>query len=1029
MEIRRLLAFLLSLAMLIGIFSCAIAEGTDEFVRAIELGFVSEEMAASPDSAITWKQFCEMAGRMIETYDADALSAWQDLTANAPETPMKRDGGLMSMLFVAKAVNLHTFNADYPNGGMADDLWAYATMDYPVFPFNDPIDLGEGVSCICHVGPAYDYCLRRASLVSGKRLLDWDENDSLRFADDFTVREAALAILRLYESDAANIIVDAPIMEPEMEELPQAAAESDTVRKIVNNPFAELEAGELSRAAEWGLVPAEWQDQLEEDITYAEFCVLVRQLVERLNSEQLAAWDEMAALAHDSEQIMGRDDGAVGLLYAAQALGCCTETAWDYPELQKALDHSDTWSFDQEFPLWPVLPEGYQTYGAIPGTPEESGFYSDRNNTIDAAFWFVLLRRSPFNEMPLMSWDADYSLRMGDNLTRREAIVYLWRLVEGEANLLDENNYIPVQDVGSYDSSIITDELLSRPSDLPEVMHSQLPSDWNGVGIGAYKGRAIYREFNEGEFALLEENGLNFVRMFLGFPTLRFPDNPQDINLVNEAEFRDIDQLIAWGIKYGVHIQLSMNLTPSGYMRLGDANDEEWEYIQAYWEALARRYAGIPSRYLTFDLFNEMEPAYDRVTEGLESLKKMVTSLRKIDPDRVLLTSFHSNPLPEWVKGAAKLGLSLGSHPYAPAYLCSGDMTDLHKPAQVSWPYPYFPQALSQGESLIIEGEIGGQVLWLDMWSYNAFCVTFDNGESTDCIPSEAQKGNRGEQPIEVMIPDGVTRLELTPKNDTLLFQQIGIQAWLDSENPQPSNENYLVPHDQMEQSSSGGAHLFWDAESGFSSERNCSPEFIYENKIKPQLEQAWKYGVGLMVNEMGTFAAGWDVNIKKNFDADLMEMLEEHGVAWAMGDLAFISLIHPAQDKLWENTEWVDATYEFEDGRRTTITYSPEMLNVYKEYAALDVDPKSIDPLLLRNDGAVPVSGIYYEALEKGDKGEAVKTLQEALISAGYLSDKADGVFGNKTAEAVEKAQADFGFDQTGVANDAFQKMLYANQ
>ena len=122
MEIRRLLAFLLSLAMLIGIFSCAIAEGTDEFVRAIELGFVSEEMAASPDSAITWKQFCEMAGRMIETYDADALSAWQDLTANAPETPMKRDGGLMSMLFVAKAVNLHTFNADYPNGGMADDL-------------------------------------------------------------------------------------------------------------------------------------------------------------------------------------------------------------------------------------------------------------------------------------------------------------------------------------------------------------------------------------------------------------------------------------------------------------------------------------------------------------------------------------------------------------------------------------------------------------------------------------------------------------------------------------------------------------------------------------------------------------------------------------------------------------------------------------------------------------------------------------------------------------------------------------------
>ena len=169
MEIQRLLAFLLSLALAIGIFPCAIAEEKDEFVRAMELGFVSEEMAVYPDSAITWKQFCELAGRMIEIYDASALPAWHEMTAIAPDTPMKRDGGMMSMLFVAKAVNLHTFNADYPDGGMADDLWAYATMDYPVFPFNDPIDLGEGVSCICHVGPAYDYCLRRASLVSGKR--------------------------------------------------------------------------------------------------------------------------------------------------------------------------------------------------------------------------------------------------------------------------------------------------------------------------------------------------------------------------------------------------------------------------------------------------------------------------------------------------------------------------------------------------------------------------------------------------------------------------------------------------------------------------------------------------------------------------------------------------------------------------------------------------------------------------------------------------------------------------------------------
>jgi len=403
----------------------------------------------------------------------------------------------------------------------------------------------------------------------------------------------------------------------------------------------------------------------------------------------------------------------------------------------------------------------------------------------------------------------------------------------------------------------------------------------------------------------------------------------------------------------------------------------------------------------------------------------MITSLRRIDLDRVLLTSLHSNPDPEWAEGAAKLGLSLGLHPYAPIYLTSADSGNARKPAQVSWPYPYFPQGLDHGESLIIEGEIGGQVLWLDMWSDNAFRVTFDNGESTDCMLS---KEGQSEQPVEIRIPDGATRLELTTKNDTILFGQIGIQAGLDSENPQPSNENYLVPHDLWAHTSRGGAHLFWDAESGFSSERNCSPEFVYEKMIKPQLELAQKYGVGLMCNEIGTYAGGcgWDVSIKKNFDTDTIGMLEEHGIAWSMNELSIIALVHPAQDKLWKNTEFVDVLYEFEDGRRTTIIYSPELMNVYKELAMVDADPNSIDPLLLRNDGAVPASGSYYEALEKGDKGDAVKTLQEALVSSGYLSGKADGIFGKNTQAAVEKFQKANGLEATGIATNAMQQILF---
>ncbi|MDO4740742.1 MAG: peptidoglycan-binding protein, partial [Eubacteriales bacterium] len=577
--------------------------------------------------------------------------------------------------------------------------------------------------------------------------------------------------------------------------------------------------------------------------------------------------------------------------------------------------------------------------------------------------------------------------------------------------------------------SIITDELLSAPTDLPEVTHSRLPSEWRGFGLSQHKCRSIYSEFKESEFAFLEENGFNFARVFFGFNYLRYPDYPKDTNLINETELRDLDQLIAWGIEHGVHIQLSMCETPGGYSSL-EIDDTEWDYIQAYWEALARRYAGIPSRYLTFDLFNEMQPGYetDRVQHGLGRLEKLVTGLRKIDSERVLLTSFSSNPAPQWMEGTARLGLSLGCHPYAPVYLTNGDSSIFRKPAQVSYPYPYFPQWLYKGESLVIEGEIGGKVLWVDMWENHSFHVSFNSGESTDYVSS--QMGGRSEQPIEIMIPDGVTRLDLTPMEIDISFLQIGIQSGLDSETPRSSNENYLVPHDLWDAGCYGGAYLFWDSESGFSSERNCSPEFVYEHLIVPQLEMAEKYGVGLMVNEMGTFAAccGWDADIKIDFDSAILDMLEEHDISWAMCELGYIVRTFPGEAPLWENAQWESETYTFEDGHRETITYSPEMLNVYKEYPVLveDVKPASSSDPLPRNDAAAPAPDSHYDELKKGDKGEKVKDLQEALISKGYLSEKADGIFGKNTQTAVKEFQKANGMKATGIADDATQQLLF---
>jgi len=65
---------------------------------------------------------------------------------------------------------------------------------------------------------------------------------------------------------------------------------------------------------------------------------------------------------------------------------------------------------------------------------------------------------------------------------------------------------------------------------------------------------------------------------------------------------------------------------------------------------------------------------------------------------------------------------------------------------------------------------------------------------------------------------------------------------------------------------------------------------------------------------------------------------------------------------------------------------------------------------------------------LSIGAKGEAVKKLQESLIRQGYLSGKADGDFGKKTDAAVRAAQKDFGMEESGIADELFQKKLYEN-
>ena len=65
-------------------------------------------------------------------------------------------------------------------------------------------------------------------------------------------------------------------------------------------------------------------------------------------------------------------------------------------------------------------------------------------------------------------------------------------------------------------------------------------------------------------------------------------------------------------------------------------------------------------------------------------------------------------------------------------------------------------------------------------------------------------------------------------------------------------------------------------------------------------------------------------------------------------------------------------------------------------------------------------VNGCAMENVRRGQRGEAVKEVQERLISLGYLEGPADGAFGPKTEAAVLAFQKDRGLDATGIVGEA---------
>jgi endoglucanase len=205
--------------------------------------------------------------------------------------------------------------------------------------------------------------------------------------------------------------------------------------------------------------------------------------------------------------------------------------------------------------------------------------------------------------------------------------------------------------------------------------------------------------FREADFETMAEWGFNFTRLPLSY--LCWTD-PSDWLKLREAELKHLDEAVAFGRKHKVHVNLNLHRAPGYCVNPPKepldlwTNEEALSACAFHWAQLAKRFRGIPSEQLSFDLLNE--PGNIPADAYVRVVKRLVAGIRAEDPQRLIIADglkWGREP----VYGLAELGIAQSTRGYDPMQIShykASWMTGSDK-----WPEPTWPLRL--GEKRVVD--------------------------------------------------------------------------------------------------------------------------------------------------------------------------------------------------------------------------------------------------------------------------------------------------------------------------------------
>lgn len=207
---------------------------SDEFERAAWYGFFPGELAGiEKNSPVTWRQACDLLGRMIKVWDAERYGVWQEKTAQAPDTEIPWNGAMLSLYEAAELLDVTDANAE-----------SKADYDY-VNPMPSPL---FDPDTVVQMGGTFDYRefpkqtaalyynARRVSCVSGHALIE-PPQPQVDLSTPLDLETAVCAAVRLYESVPEHLSDTDAIDTGESSAWEAAFLESaeQRIAKILNN--------------------------------------------------------------------------------------------------------------------------------------------------------------------------------------------------------------------------------------------------------------------------------------------------------------------------------------------------------------------------------------------------------------------------------------------------------------------------------------------------------------------------------------------------------------------------------------------------------------------------------------------------------------------------------------------------------------------------------------------------------------------------------------------------------------------------